>query len=88
MGRRTPNRAGVLELGEPRDQGFKGGRGSAGGGKGDPPRTDHPYRRVGRAAAVAAHRRGCSSSVVYDWIKTGKLAARRGTGNRLCMPWT
>jgi hypothetical protein len=25
--------------------------------------------------------------VVYDWIKTGKLAARRGTGNRLCIPW-
>ena len=30
----------------------------------------------------------CSTGVVYDWIKTGKLAARRGSGNRLCIPWT
>ena len=29
-----------------------------------------------------------STGVVYDWIKTGKLAARRGSGNRLCIPWT
>ena len=34
------------------------------------------------------HRLGCSTGVVYYWIKTGKLAARRGTGNRLCIPWT
>jgi hypothetical protein len=31
---------------------------------------------------------GRSASVVYDWIKTGKLSTRRGTGNRLCIPWT
>ncbi|MGB9224769.1 hypothetical protein, partial [Mycobacterium sp.] len=30
----------------------------------------------------------CSTSVIYDWINTGKLSARRGTGNRLCIPWT
>jgi hypothetical protein len=26
--------------------------------------------------------------VVYDWIKTGKLSTRRGTGNRQRIPWT
>jgi DNA invertase Pin-like site-specific DNA recombinase len=35
----------------------------------------------------AAHRLDCSTGVVYDWIKTGKLTARRGPGNRLCIPW-
>lgn len=40
------------------------------------------------SVADAAHRLGCSTGVVYDWITTGKLAARRGTGNRLCIPWT
>ena len=27
-------------------------------------------------------------TVVYDWIKTGKLSTRRGTGNRQRIPWT
>ncbi len=36
----------------------------------------------------AAARLGVSTGVVYDWIKTGKLAARRGPGNRLCIAWT
>ncbi|MGH3529924.1 MAG: helix-turn-helix domain-containing protein [Pseudonocardiaceae bacterium] len=40
------------------------------------------------SVADAAHRLGCSTNVVYDWITTGKLAARRGTGNRLCIHWT
>jgi excisionase family DNA binding protein len=35
----------------------------------------------------AAYRLGCSTYVIYDWIETGKLAARRGTGNRLHIPW-
>jgi hypothetical protein len=26
--------------------------------------------------------------VVYNWINTGKLAARRGAGNQLCIRWT
>ena len=48
----------------------------------------NPYADGEISVADAAHRLGCSTSVVYDWIKTGKLAARRGTGNRLCIPWT
>jgi excisionase family DNA binding protein len=35
----------------------------------------------------AAYQLGCSTYVIYDWIETGKLAARRGTGNRLHIPW-
>lgn len=48
----------------------------------------NPYADGEISVADAAHRLGCSTSVVYDWIKTGKLAARRGTGNRLCIAWT
>jgi hypothetical protein len=48
----------------------------------------NPYTDGEISVADAAHRLDCSTSVVYDWIKTGKLAARRGTGNRLCIPWT
>ncbi len=40
------------------------------------------------SVADAAARLDRSTSVVYEWIKTGKLAVRRGTGNRLCIPWT
>jgi excisionase family DNA binding protein len=35
----------------------------------------------------AAGRLGCSPGVVYYWIKAGQLEARRGPGNRLCIPW-
>ena len=35
----------------------------------------------------AAYRLGCSHWVIYDWIDTGKLAARRGAGGRLHIPW-
>ncbi len=35
----------------------------------------------------AAYQLGCSTWVIYDWIDTGKLAARRGAGNRLHIPW-
>ncbi len=38
--------------------------------------------------AAAAARLGCSTSVVYYWIETAQLDARRGSGNRLCIPWT
>jgi DNA invertase Pin-like site-specific DNA recombinase len=40
------------------------------------------------SVADAAGQLGCSIGVIYDWIKTGKLTARRGTGNRLCIRWT
>jgi excisionase family DNA binding protein len=48
----------------------------------------NPYTDREISVADAAHRLGCSTSVVYDWIKTSKLGARRGTGNRLCIPRT
>ena len=48
----------------------------------------NPYADGEISVADAAHRLGCSVSVVYDWIKTGKLGGRRGPGNRLCIPWT
>ena len=35
----------------------------------------------------AAGQLACSPGVVYYWIKTGQLDARRGPGNRLCIPW-
>src|SRR5215211_2317260 len=39
------------------------------------------------SVAEAADKLGCSTGTIYDWINTGKLAARRGAGNRLCIPW-
>jgi excisionase family DNA binding protein len=47
-----------------------------------------PYANGEISVADAASRLGCSIGVIYDWITTGKLAARRGAGNRLCIPWT
>jgi excisionase family DNA binding protein len=34
-----------------------------------------------------AERLGVSDATIYDWISTGKLAARRGPGNRLYIPF-
>jgi excisionase family DNA binding protein len=48
----------------------------------------NPFADDEISVADAAARLGCSIGVVYDWIKTGKLSARRGPGNRLCIPWT
>ena len=47
----------------------------------------NPYADGEISVAEAAHRLGTSTSVVYDWIKTGKLDARRGPGSRLCIAW-
>jgi excisionase family DNA binding protein len=47
-----------------------------------------PYATGEISVAEAAGRLGTSTGVIYDWIKTGKLTARRGAGNRLCIPWT
>jgi hypothetical protein len=47
----------------------------------------NPYAQDEISVADAATRLGCSIYVIYDWIKTGKLAARRGTGNRWCITW-
>ena len=35
----------------------------------------------------AAYRLGCSHWVIYYWIDTGKLAARRSADGRLRIPW-
>src|SRR6266571_3551072 len=35
----------------------------------------------------AARWLGCSTSVIYYWIDAAQLDARRGPGNRLCIPW-
>ena len=37
--------------------------------------------------AEAARQLGCSTGVIYHWIHTGQLTARRGSGNRFCIPW-
>jgi excisionase family DNA binding protein len=37
--------------------------------------------------AEAARHLGCSTGVIYHWIHTGQLTARRGHGNRFCIPW-
>src|SRR5689334_18990967 len=47
-----------------------------------------PYDPGELSVAQAASRLGCSTGVVYYWLKTGQLTARRGAGNRLCIPWT
>ena len=47
-----------------------------------------PYTDGQISVADTAKRLGIGTGTVYDWIKTGKLAARRGSGNRLCIPWT
>jgi excisionase family DNA binding protein len=47
-----------------------------------------PYTDGQISVTDTAKRLGVSTGTVYDWIKTGKLAARRGSGNRLCIPWT
>ena len=48
----------------------------------------NPYAVGEISVADAAAQLGCSVGVVYAWIKTGKLSARRGSGNRLCIIWT
>jgi DNA invertase Pin-like site-specific DNA recombinase len=48
----------------------------------------NPYTDGEISVADAARRLGCSTGVVYYWVETGKLAARRGAGNRLCIRWT
>jgi DNA invertase Pin-like site-specific DNA recombinase len=50
-----------------------------------PPR---PYATGEISVAEAARRLGCSTGVVYYWIETAQLDARRGPGNRLCITWT
>ena len=39
------------------------------------------------SVAEAARRLGCGTSVIYHWIHTGQLTARRGSASRFCIPW-
>src|SRR6266516_1902402 len=47
----------------------------------------NPYAPGEISVAEAAGRLGCSTGVVYHWLKTRQLPARRGSGNRLCITW-
>jgi excisionase family DNA binding protein len=46
-----------------------------------------PYGPGEISVAEAAQRLGCSTGVIYHWIHTGQLAARRGSASRFCIPW-
>ena len=46
-----------------------------------------PYADSETSVAEAARRLGCSTGVIYYWIKNGQLTTRRGPGNRLCISW-
>jgi len=46
-----------------------------------------PYGPGEISVAEAARRLGCSSGVIYHWIHTGRLTARRGSASRFCIPW-
>jgi DNA invertase Pin-like site-specific DNA recombinase len=46
-----------------------------------------PYGPGEISVAEAAQRAGCSTSVIYHWIHTGQLTARRGSAGRFCIPW-
>ena len=52
------------------------------------PGTRVPRSRGGEISVTqAACQLGCSTGVIYYWIETGQLSARRGPGNRLHIPW-
>jgi DNA invertase Pin-like site-specific DNA recombinase len=46
-----------------------------------------PYGPGEVSVAEAAGRLGCSTGVLYHWIHTQQLTARRGAGNRFCIRW-
>jgi DNA invertase Pin-like site-specific DNA recombinase len=46
-----------------------------------------PYGPGEISPAEAARRLGCSTGVIYHWIHTGQLTARRGSASRFCIPW-
>jgi excisionase family DNA binding protein len=47
----------------------------------------NPYQPGEISVAEAAHRLGCSTGVLYHWIHTQQLSARRGSSQRFCIPW-
>jgi len=46
-----------------------------------------PYADGEISVDEAARQLGCSTGVIYYWIKNGQLTTRRGPGNRLCISW-
>ena len=49
--------------------------------------TPAPFAAGEISVVEAARRVGCSTTVLYHWIHTEQLGARRGSGNRFCIPW-
>ena len=47
-----------------------------------------PYADGEIPVAEAARRLGCGTGVIYYWIESAQLDARRGPSGRLCIPWT
>ena len=46
-----------------------------------------PYADGEISVTDAARQLGCSTGVIYYWIESAQLNARRGPGNRLCITW-
>jgi DNA invertase Pin-like site-specific DNA recombinase len=46
-----------------------------------------PYAASEISVAEAARRLGCSAGVIYYWIESAQINARRGPGSRLCITW-
>jgi excisionase family DNA binding protein len=46
-----------------------------------------PYRPGEISVAEAARQLDCSTSIIYHWIHTGQLPARRGSARRFCISW-
>src|SRR5258707_2627097 len=46
-----------------------------------------PYAASEISVVEAAGQLGCSTGVIYHWVHTGQLTARRSSGSRLCIPW-
>ncbi|WP_322769505.1 recombinase family protein [Frankia sp. Cr1] len=49
--------------------------------------TPSPYQDGERSVDQVAADLRCNPGTVYYWINHGHLQARRGAGNRLCIPW-
>jgi len=48
----------------------------------------NPYAANEISVKQAAEKLGCTAGVIYYWLQTGQLQARRAAGNRLAIGWT
>ena len=57
----------------------------------DPPRLQdpgpRPYADGEICVAEATASWAAAPSMIYHWVHTGQMTARRSSGNRLCIPW-